>query len=105
MSLCLVTGATGYIGGRLVPELLAAGHSVRVLTRNPDRLRDHPWRHEVEVAQGDAAIPTRFGQRSTVSTSRTTWCTHSAPAAPSRRPTGVPLRSSRRRPGTAASAG
>src|SRR4051794_23468240 len=26
---CLVTGATGYIGGRLVPELLAAGHRVR----------------------------------------------------------------------------
>ncbi len=29
---CLVTGATGYIGGRLVPELLAAGHRVRVMT-------------------------------------------------------------------------
>ena len=32
---CLVTGATGYIGGRLVPELLAAGHRVRVMTRSP----------------------------------------------------------------------
>ena len=40
---CLVTGATGYIGGRLVPELLAAGNRVRVMTRNPERLRDHPW--------------------------------------------------------------
>jgi uncharacterized protein YbjT (DUF2867 family) len=53
--LCLVTGATGYIGGRLVPELLSAGHRVRVLARHPDRLRDLPWHDEVEVAIGDAA--------------------------------------------------
>jgi uncharacterized protein YbjT (DUF2867 family) len=51
---CLVTGATGYIGGRLVPELLAAGHRVRVLTRSPEKLRDHPWARQVEVARGDA---------------------------------------------------
>ncbi|MCF4137091.1 SDR family oxidoreductase [Streptomyces sp. Tue 6430] len=50
---CLVTGATGYIGGRLVPELLAAGHRVRCLARSPERLRDHPWAGEVEVARGD----------------------------------------------------
>ncbi|MFG3656941.1 SDR family oxidoreductase [Streptomyces sp. NPDC047706] len=50
---CLVTGATGYIGGRLVPELLQAGHRVRCLTRSPDKLRDHTWRNEVEVARGD----------------------------------------------------
>lgn len=31
----LVTGASGYIGGRLVPELLARGHMVRCLTRSP----------------------------------------------------------------------
>ena len=48
---CLVTGATGYIGGRLVPELLDAGHRVRVLTRSPERLRDHPWASRVEVAR------------------------------------------------------
>jgi uncharacterized protein YbjT (DUF2867 family) len=52
---CLVTGATGYIGGRLVPELLAAGHRVRVMTRSPERLRDHPWAGRVEVARADAA--------------------------------------------------
>ncbi|MGZ4643578.1 MAG: SDR family oxidoreductase [Blastococcus sp.] len=52
--LCLVTGATGYIGGRLVPELLAAGHHVRVLTRSPDRLRDHPWAGAVEIVRADA---------------------------------------------------
>ncbi|TYP86461.1 SDR family oxidoreductase [Blastococcus xanthinilyticus] len=51
---CLVTGATGYVGGRLVPELLAAGHRVRVLSRSPERLRDHPWAAEVEVVRGDA---------------------------------------------------
>jgi uncharacterized protein YbjT (DUF2867 family) len=51
---CLVTGATGYVGGRLVPELLAAGHRVRVMTRSPERLRDHPWAGDVEIAQADA---------------------------------------------------
>ncbi|MEU8710034.1 SDR family oxidoreductase [Streptomyces sp. NPDC048565] len=50
---CLVTGATGYIGGRLVPELLAAGHRVRCLARTPEKLRDHPWADETEVVQGD----------------------------------------------------
>ncbi|TQN40710.1 uncharacterized protein YbjT (DUF2867 family) [Blastococcus colisei] len=52
--LCLVTGATGYIGGRLVPELLAAGHRVRVMTRSPERLRGRPWADQVELARADA---------------------------------------------------
>ncbi|SPF02522.1 SDR family oxidoreductase [Streptomyces sp. MA5143a] len=51
--LCLVTGATGYIGGRLVPELLEAGLRVRCLARSPERLRDHPWAGAVEVVRGD----------------------------------------------------
>jgi uncharacterized protein YbjT (DUF2867 family) len=50
---CLVTGASGYIGGRLVPELLAAGHSVRCLARTPGGLRDHPWAGRAEVVRGD----------------------------------------------------
>ncbi|MFD0822706.1 NAD(P)H-binding protein, partial [Micromonospora zhanjiangensis] len=50
---CLVTGATGYIGGRLVPRLLADGHAVRCLTRSAGRLRDVPWAGEVEVTEGD----------------------------------------------------
>lgn len=50
---CLVTGATGYIGGRLVPELLAEGHRVRCLARSPGKLRDHPWAGDVEVVRGD----------------------------------------------------
>lgn len=49
----LVTGASGYIGGRLVPELLEAGHRVRCLARTPAKLRDHPWAERVEVVQGD----------------------------------------------------
>ncbi len=48
----LVTGATGYIGGRLVPCLLAAGHSVRCLTRSPKRLAARFA--DVEVVARDA---------------------------------------------------
>ncbi|MFK0049383.1 SDR family oxidoreductase [Streptomyces sp. NPDC090741] len=50
---CLVTGASGYIGGRLVPELLDAGHRVRCLARSPEKLRDHPWAGDTEVVRGD----------------------------------------------------
>src|SRR5664279_3816719 len=49
----LVTGATGYLGGRLVPRLIDAGHTVRVLVRNPRKLRDVPWRDDVETVVGD----------------------------------------------------
>jgi uncharacterized protein YbjT (DUF2867 family) len=49
----LVTGATGYIGGRIVPRLIKAGHDVRVLVRQPERLRDVPWAASVDVVAGD----------------------------------------------------
>ncbi len=52
--LILVTGATGYVGGRLVPRLLEAGHRVRVLVRDPARLHGRPWLDKVEVVTGDA---------------------------------------------------
>ena len=39
----LVTGATGYVGGRLIPELLAAGFTVRALARNVPDLQNRPW--------------------------------------------------------------
>jgi uncharacterized protein YbjT (DUF2867 family) len=51
--LVLVTGATGYVGGRLVPRLLAAGFEVRCLARDPGRLQGRPWLDQVEVVQGD----------------------------------------------------
>ncbi len=49
----LVTGATGYIGGRLVPELLKKGVAVRVLVRNPEKLSKRSWVDRVSVYQGD----------------------------------------------------
>ncbi|MGA2720268.1 MAG: SDR family oxidoreductase [Candidatus Acidiferrales bacterium] len=50
-----VTGATGYIGGRLVPRLLDAGYAVRCLVRSPRKLQDRAWSRDrnVQVAQAD----------------------------------------------------
>ncbi|MXY44403.1 MAG: SDR family oxidoreductase [Dehalococcoidia bacterium] len=53
----LVTGATGYIGGRLVPRLVEEGRRVRVLVRNRDRVLSRPWVEQVEVFVGDALDP------------------------------------------------
>ncbi len=53
----LVTGATGYVGGRLVPRLLAAGHRVRVLVRDPARVQGRSWSNGVEVVRGDLLDP------------------------------------------------
>lgn len=47
----LVTGATGYIGGRLVPMLVAAGHAVRCVARDTGRLEGRF--EQVEVVRGD----------------------------------------------------
>ncbi|MEM7813145.1 MAG: SDR family oxidoreductase [Planctomycetota bacterium] len=51
----LVLGATGYVGGRLVPRLLEEGHHVRCLVRSPEKLDVHAWRsHDrLEVVRGD----------------------------------------------------
>jgi uncharacterized protein YbjT (DUF2867 family) len=48
----MVTGATGYIGGRLIPHLLTGGYQVRVLVRDPSRIAGRPWLQSVEVAVG-----------------------------------------------------
>jgi len=55
--LVLVTGATGYVGGRLVPRLLEAGYRVRCLVRDPARLQGRPWLEQVEVVQSDVFEP------------------------------------------------
>src|SRR3712207_6132889 len=55
--LVLVTGATGYIGGRLAPRLLKAGYRVRVFVRSPEKLADVPWADQVEIVQGDLGDP------------------------------------------------
>ena len=54
MKTILVTGATGYIGGRLVPRLLEKGYKVRCLVRTPDHLAGRPWTGSVEIIKGDA---------------------------------------------------
>ena len=58
-SLVLVTGATGYIGGRLVPRLLEAGWNVRCLVRDPKKLAQRAWIADarVEVVEGDLSKP------------------------------------------------
>jgi uncharacterized protein YbjT (DUF2867 family) len=52
----LVLGATGYVGGRLVPELLAAGHVVRCAARTPAKLDGRVWRDRVEVLDADVTV-------------------------------------------------
>ena len=51
----LIAGATGYVGGRLIPALLEAGYRVRAMGRNVEKLGCRPWApHErVELIQGD----------------------------------------------------
>ncbi len=53
----LVTGATGYVGGRLVPRLVESGYRVKVLVRDPARLEGRSWQSNVAVVQGDVLKP------------------------------------------------
>lgn len=55
--LILVTGATGYVGGRLIPRLLEAGYRVRCLVRDAQRLQGRPWLEQVQVVDGDVLLP------------------------------------------------
>lgn len=56
----LVTGATGYVGGRLVPRLLEQGYRVRCLVRDPARLQGRPWQNQVEIVAGDLLQPEKL---------------------------------------------
>ncbi len=51
----LVTGVTGYIGGRLVPRLLGQGYRVHAMGRNLDKLKGRPWANHpnVVLVEGD----------------------------------------------------
>jgi len=60
--LVLVTGATGYVGARLVGRLLGQGYRVRVLVRDLRRLHSRPWLNRVEVCEGDALKPETLPQ-------------------------------------------
>ena len=55
----LVTGSTGYIGGRLVPRLLAAGYRVRAAARSLDKLEGRTWagHPNLELVQADLLDP------------------------------------------------
>ncbi len=60
-----IAGATGYIGGRLIPPLLDAGYPVRCLVRSPDKLRDREWSTNpgVEIVQTDLADAGTLAQK------------------------------------------
>jgi uncharacterized protein YbjT (DUF2867 family) len=60
----LVTGATGYVGGRLIPALLDAGYRVRAMARNPGKIGCRPWagHSRVELVQGDVLEPASLKQ-------------------------------------------
>jgi len=53
--LILVTGATGYVGGRLIPALLDSGYQVRAMGRSLEKMACRPWagHRQVELVQGD----------------------------------------------------
>jgi len=67
--LVLVTGATGYVGGRLLPALLARGEHVRCLARRPEAIAPRPG---LEVVAGDALDAAAVRRALEVSASPTT---------------------------------
>jgi uncharacterized protein YbjT (DUF2867 family) len=59
-----IAGATGYIGGRLAPRLLADGYAVRCLVRSPDKLAGRAWveSKHVDIRQSDLADASSLAQ-------------------------------------------
>jgi len=60
----LVTGSTGYVAGRLIPELLACGFRVRAMGRSIEKMGARPWaRHpDVQLARGDIMDPSSLNR-------------------------------------------
>jgi uncharacterized protein YbjT (DUF2867 family) len=56
MAHILVIGATGYIGGRVVPRLIEKGHKVRVLVRDPQKVADRGWKG-IDIVRGNLQDP------------------------------------------------
>ncbi|UCC32395.1 MAG: SDR family oxidoreductase [Phycisphaerales bacterium] len=59
-----VTGATGYVGSRLVPRLVEAGYGVRCLVRDRRKLAGRSWsdKPQVEIVEGDVDDPVRLAE-------------------------------------------
>ena len=55
--LILVAGATGYVGGHLVPRLLKDGYCVRVLARDTEKVLVAPWASDVQIVKADVLEP------------------------------------------------
>ena len=55
--LILVTGATGYIASRLIPQLLGRGHTIRALARHPHQIGSRNWSSQISIIQGDVMEP------------------------------------------------
>ena len=49
----LIFGGTGYIGSKLIPQLVAEGHKVRCVVRDELNIRSYPWSEKVEIIEGD----------------------------------------------------
>jgi len=54
--LILVTGASGYVGGRLVRDLVSDECDVRILVRDRQKVADQPWASDVDVVEGNATV-------------------------------------------------
>ena len=52
----LVTGASGYVGGRLVRDLVSDKCAVRVLVRDAQKVADQPWAKDVDIVEGNATV-------------------------------------------------
>jgi uncharacterized protein YbjT (DUF2867 family) len=60
-----LTGASGYVGGRLTPRLLEEGYRIRCLVRSPAKLKDRPWAKQAncELVAGDLANASELAEQ------------------------------------------